>query len=55
MVDSLSDDAAVDQSRRRVLSIATTGMGLAGGVGLLVPVCRQFQPQREGKSGRGAD
>ena len=50
MVDSLSDDAAVDQRRRRVLSIATTGMGLAGGVGLLVPFAGSFSPSEKAKA-----
>ena len=45
----MSDDH-VDSKRRRLLTVATTGMGLAGTVGLLVPFAGNMLPSEKAKA-----
>ncbi len=49
-VDNSQVDNQVDNKRRRLLTVATTGMGLAGTAGMLVPFAGSMLPSERAKA-----
>lgn len=50
MTDEHAKCKAVDNKRRRLLTVATTGMGLAGTTGMLVPFAGSMVPSERAKA-----